>query len=134
MEFTVQKQLHRASFQLFKLILANLLKTNKSKSLGSKYSNIYLYTLFSQISASPVVKFHHHQPVTQGFDGSIDSHNPAGAFSGHVQVVGDGPGCHFQHIIWSALIQEDLTQSWEKCPWRTPTVVRQQCQSEMNGY
>lgn len=99
-----------------------------SESHGSQYSNIYLYTLLSQISAGPVVELHHHQPVTQGFNSSIYSHNPAGTFSGHIQVVGDGPGCHFQHIIWCALIQEDLTQSWEKRPWRTPTVVRQQCQ------
>lgn len=80
----------------------------------------YFNTLLSQIPAGPVVELHHHQPVAQGLYGPIHAHDPPRAFCRHVQVVGDGSGRDFQHVVRSALIQEDLTQSWKERSRRTP--------------
>lgn len=79
----------------------------------------YLDTLLGQVSARPVVELHHHQPVAQRLDGPVHSHNPPCALRRHVQVVGNGSGCDLQHVIRSALIQEDLTERREERPRRT---------------
>ena len=80
----------------------------------------HLDTLLGEISAGPVVELHHHQPVAQRLDGPVHSHNPPGALGRHVQVVGDSSGCDLQHVIWSALVQEDLTERRQERPRRTP--------------
>lgn len=69
-----------------------------------------LHTLLSEVPAGPVVELHHHQPVAQRLDGSVHPHDPASALCRHVQVVGDGPGRHLQHVVRGALVQEDLAQ------------------------
>lgn len=78
------------------------------------YNILYLDTLFGQVAAGPVVELHDHQSVAEGLDGSVHPYDPPGALSRHVQVVGDGPGCDLQHVVRSALVQEDLTQRWEE--------------------
>ena len=80
----------------------------------------YLDTLLCQVPAGPVVELHHHQTVAEGLDGTVHPHDPAGALGRHVQVVGDGPGRHLQHVVRGALVQEDLTQRWEEGTRGTP--------------
>ena len=79
----------------------------------------YLDTLLCQVPAGAVVELHY-QAVTEGLDGSVNTHDPAGALGRHVQVVGDGPRRHLQHVVRGALVQEDLTQRRQEGPRRTP--------------
>lgn len=83
----------------------------------------YLDALLCQITAIFRSHIHHHQSITQSFDGALYTNNPTGALCGYIQVVSDGTSSDLQNIVWSTVIQENPTESREKCPWRTATNV-----------
>jgi hypothetical protein len=46
----------------------------------------------------PVGKIDHFKPGAHGLDGSLHGHNASGALCRYIQIVGDGPRGHLQHL------------------------------------
>ena len=59
----------------------------------------------------------HYEPGTDGPEGPVLGSDPPGALGGHVQVVGDGPGGHLQHVVGGSLVCEDAAQRRQEGAW-----------------
>ena len=73
-------------------------------------SQYYLDTLLSQIFAWVRSHLSSHKTIAQSLHSAVNSNNPPGAFSGHVQVVCHGPRRHLKDIVRSTVIKEYAAQ------------------------
>lgn len=67
---------------------------------GFSLTNMFqqLDTLFGQILRRPIRHFRNSQTIANSLNGAIDLNDPASAFVGDVQVVGDGSGCDLKMV------------------------------------
>ena len=75
--------------------------------------------LFGQVFARTGRHVCDDQSIAHRFDSAVDGNDTSRAFGGHIQVVSDSSGGHFQHVIGCALVQKYTTQRRQKSTGRT---------------